>query len=571
MSLSLQRILFLLLLSLVFAKDAHAQEASFKTQIDAKQVVEGGTFTVEFVILNADPKDFSAPSFKPFKVISGPSQSYRSTFINGKGTKSVSFSYTLLATKQGKYRIEGAEANINGKLLRSNSVVLQVVKSSTVTQNGSEQIYIKAEVDTNAAYIGQQVLLRYKIYTQTNIENYNILSESSYPGCYPQALMNGHRHSIVKEVIDGVQYSTKILREIALFPQQGGKIEIEPIVVQVGIPSGKVRRGLFSSYGVERRNLTSNSLALHVKSAYDGAPPTFCGAVGQFLANISVSPPLVTTDDAISVLIQLQGDGDVKTIRPPRLQLASHFEVYEPKIKEEKMINSSDSIMGIKTIEYLVLGNEPGTYDITPSITYFDPHTTSFKILTDTFTVEIEQGSGKRKTTSTQDNDLENLEDQLAGISHDLQLRKKRDPIYIRPWYLASFAIPVLAFIVLTIRSRRNADTDVAEDPKAIAKERLQASKALMDKGEYASFFEEVSYSLKQFICHQLQIDVADLSKQKVRALLVEHKIDPQLITHTMSLLDQCDLALYAGQLDSQKVHKTYDDAVNLLTELSQL
>ncbi|MBK8502021.1 MAG: protein BatD [Saprospiraceae bacterium] len=546
-----------------------AQQARFSASIDAKQVLVGSTFSVEFMVENSDADNFQAPNFNPFKVVSGPSQSFRSTFINGVGTRSVSFSYTLQATRVGKFTIPAATVIVKGKTMRSNPVTLEVLKGEDIAKTGagaSPQIFIQAEVDSNRVYIGQQVMIRYKIYTQVNIENYNILTEASYAGCFAQAL-DTYKEPVLKQVIQGKEYSTKVLRKVAIFPQQGGKIEIEPLVVQVGVPSSSsVRRGLLSSFGLERKNINSNSITLNVTSPHDHSPGDFSGAVGHFTVDYALRPNQATTDDAISITLRIRGNGDVKTIRAPELVLPSGFEVFDPKIKEEKMINATDSVRGDKIIEYLVIGHRPGQYQIKPSFTYFDPSTGTYSTVVDSFPVLITQGSGALSATG--DNTLKQEDDELHPIIHNLDLHKIRKPLYQRPWYIGTFIVPLLAFLFVSWRAKRSVTQEVQVDPHAVARERLQKAKQYMDEASHKQFYEEIAYSLKEFISYKLNIPMADLSKQKITEVLRNNSVQESVIEQTIELLNRCDYALYAGIHDHTKVQNTYTDALEILTGL---
>ncbi|MCB0665233.1 MAG: protein BatD [Saprospiraceae bacterium] len=546
------------------------QQVRFTTSIDAKQVIVGSTFSIEFKVENSDANNFSPPNFGPFKVISGPSQSYQSTYINGIGTRSVGFSYTLQATRAGKFTISGASVKIKGKEMKSNSVNIEVLREQDVVQSErTPQIFIRAEIDSNQVYIGQQLMIRYKIYTQVNIENYNILTESNYAGCFAQAL-DTYKEPVVKEVINGREYSTKVLRKVAVFPQQGGKIEIDPMVVQVGIPSrSSVRRGLLSSFGLERKNINSNGLSLIVQSAYDDAPEDFTGAVGNFTAGFSVRPNQATTDDAISVIIRIQGNGDVKTIRNPELNLPREFEIFEPKTKEEKMINATDSVRGEKIIEYLIIGHQPGTYQIKPSFTYFDPQKGIYQTIVDSFPVSIQQGTGVLSTTA--DNTLRQETEGIQPIEQSTKLHRVRKPLYLRPWYLTGYVVPILAFLFLSWRTKNQKEKVEEFDPHAVAKDRLQTAREHMLQGASRAFYEEIALSLKQFIAFKLNLQASELSRQRITESLLANKVETALEMEVRQLIEKCDLALYAGYSDPSKIESTYQEAVQLITKLNEV
>ena len=184
-------------------------QVSFVASTDAKQVVENGYFQVTYTLNNARGGNFKAPSFKKFKVLNGPSRSMSTTIINGKATQKVSYSYSLQPSKVGKITLAPATINVNGKTLKSNALLIDVIKASEASKNASEeqQIFVKAEIDTNLVYVGQQLVVDYKLYTTVNIENYDIAFEPEYQGFFARDIRRFDSRA-VREVVDGVQYTT---------------------------------------------------------------------------------------------------------------------------------------------------------------------------------------------------------------------------------------------------------------------------------------------------------------------------------------------------------------------------
>ncbi len=546
-----------------------AQEVSFKSYSGAKQVVVGGTFDVTFSIENADEKNFKPPDFTPFRRIAGPSQSYQSSFVNGKSSKSISYSYTLQATKVGTFTMEGAVATINGKLQKSNTIKIEVVPESKALTKGDEKakIFLRAELDTNHLYVGQQAVLQYKIYTQVNIENYNILAESSYDGCFTQVL-DAYKDRAIKEVIDGEQYTTKVLRKVSIFPQQNGKISIEPLAVRVGIPDRtKRRRSFFSSFNLKTKNISSNPVELMVRSPHTNAPSSFTGAVGSFSADFLLHPNKLTTDDVITLRLKIVGNGDVKMIRPPQLELPVEFEAYDPKVIDEKMINATDSVRGEKVIEYLLLGKSPGHYQLKPTFTFFDPRQGRYSRIQDSFDIEIKQG----KTLTQSDNRLRPAdEDQLAGPILSTELVRDRKNIISTVWYWSLIGVPMLGFLMMLWHKKRQESkrADSVVDHTAIAHERLATAKQHLENQKAQAFFEELALCLKNYLASKIGLPVAEQSKEVIRRHLAEASVGDDAIIKLIEVLNQCDYALYAGIHDPGRMDKTYNEAVDIVKVL---
>ncbi|NND09380.1 MAG: protein BatD [Saprospiraceae bacterium] len=549
-----------------------AQQVSFTAQVDAKQVVAGGSFTVTFTLQNAEGEAFQAPEFPNSQVISGPSQSFRSTFINGRSSTSVGYSYTLLATQEGTIKIGPASIQVKGKTLRTNPIQIQVVKARDPAASNEDvqapDIFIRAEVDAGQAYIGQQIVIWYKIYTQINIENYNILSESSYDGCYSQVL-DAFREPVVKEVINGVQYSTKVLRKVAVFPQQSGKIEFEPLVVRIGIPDKARRRSFFSSFSLKTRNLSSDGITLFVKSAYDGALGNFSGAVGHFKPSFTLSKDQITTDDALTLRLQLVGNGDVKTVRPPGLVLPKGLDQYDPKTIDEKMINGNDSIRGVKTIEYLLTAEQPGRYEIKPAFTHFDPRKRVYITHKDSFSILVSKGMHPNQVSGDQERSQSGQE--LAPLMLSTNSRRTGSIWVTKPWYWLIALAPLLGIVAFYFHTKHKIkeQTPLA-DPRNMAHIRLAKAKELMKAGKAGEFYEEIAFSVKQFIGSKLDIPNAELSKESIIATLAQYAQYEKLTELVSDLLQRCDFAIYAGGNESERMVSTYGQAVRIIDQLDK-
>ena len=200
---------------------------SFEAFCDAKKVVLGNNFEIDFTLKNANGEHFKAPSFNDFEVLYGPSSNVSTQIINGVVSRQMGYSYTLMPKKVGKFRIGSATIQVNGKLLKTSPLTIDVVKGrkgQVSVQDAGAQVFIQAEPNFTDAKIGQQVLVDYKLYTTVNIDSYSTMEESAYDGFFPQQVKR-FNSQVLREVVDGVQYTTKILKRVALFPQQAGILE----------------------------------------------------------------------------------------------------------------------------------------------------------------------------------------------------------------------------------------------------------------------------------------------------------------------------------------------------------
>lgn len=94
-----------------------AQEVEFKASAPA-QVIMGKPFQLVYQV-NQRAKDLRVPEFTNFDYIAGPftSQSSSTSFVNGKRTSTftLSYTYTLMANKEGSFTIQPATIKVDGE------------------------------------------------------------------------------------------------------------------------------------------------------------------------------------------------------------------------------------------------------------------------------------------------------------------------------------------------------------------------------------------------------------------------------------------------------------------------
>ncbi len=551
-------------------------QVSFVASTDAKQVVENGYFQVTYTLNNARGGNFKAPSFKKFKVLNGPSRSMSTTIINGNATQKVSYSYSLQPNKVGKFTLAPATISVNGKTLKSNALLIDVIKASEASKNASEeqQLFVKAEIDTNLVYVGQQLVVDYKLYTTVNIENYDIAFEPEYQGFFARDIRRFDSRQ-VREVVDGVQYITKVLKRIALFPQQTGLQTIAPMTVRLGVITGNKRpNSFFFSNQIKPVNVQTNPLDINVKSLPTPVPPSFSGAVGKYAMNSFVDKTNITTDDAIAIKLTIQGNGDIKRLQPPNLNFPSVFEVYEPKVLDEVSQESGGTLKGQKTIEYLAIPKQKGQYQLNPSFTYFDTDSAKFiTLVPNVFNLNIRQGKGT-PTTQLPVTPKEVNKD-IRYIKTATSFNSKGTPF---PKTGLFYGLLLLPFLVLggayaykrLLAKNGNIDIALLKSKRAqkVAEKRLAIANEFLKANKSRDFYDEVSRALLGYVCDKLSIPLSELTKDNVRQKLQSLKVQEQHITNYMSIIKITEMALFAGMDNSASMQETYQKSVKVISEI---
>ena len=129
--------LFIVLVSWIGASDALAQDGSFTASVETSQIAAGEQFQVTFTFAGSDynsVRNFKAPDFGQFVVISGPNQSTNMQSMNGKMSASIAYTYMLYARQPGKMTIGSATIEYKDKALKSQPIQVEVTQGKPKQQ-----------------------------------------------------------------------------------------------------------------------------------------------------------------------------------------------------------------------------------------------------------------------------------------------------------------------------------------------------------------------------------------------------------------------------------------------------
>lgn len=77
----------------------------------------------------------------------------------------------------------------------------------------------------------------------------------------------------------------------------------------------------------------------------------------------SINTTQVKADEAVTIKLELSGEGNMKMLRIPELKFPADFDVYDPKVTNN-FKTTTRGVSGTKTIEYLVIPRYSGSFTI---------------------------------------------------------------------------------------------------------------------------------------------------------------------------------------------------------------
>lgn len=591
----MRRILFLFTL-VVMAGLArlNAQEIEFKA-IAPEAVVMGQQFRLTYSV-NAEAKDLRVQELPDFDVLMGPtpSQSHSTQIINGKRTSETNFSFTyiLMAKKEGTFNIPPATIKVKNANYTSNALVVKVLPPDKVDEASAQNtqqsnalsnkdFFMRMIVSKRNIYEQESILVTFKLYfipSALTPQTFQSMKFPDFEGFLVQEIEQPQTGIQTKmENYNNRNYQTAILKEVVLFPQRSGTLTIEggkyDVVAQVR-NSNQQGRGFFDDFFDMYRDvkvtLTTPPSTIEVKSLPSGKPAGFGNAVGNFTMTTDINATQVKADEAVTVTVKINGTGNLRVIKNPEVIFPNDFEIFDPNVTMNTK-NSTAGVSGSKTIEYMAIPRYGGEFEI-PAIafSYFDPKTATYKtIKSEPYKLQVEKGEGEGNAPVV--SNYTNRES-VRVLGQDIRYLKVKDIDFISKeelffgsfLYYMSYLVPLILFFIFFFIYRKqvkeNANIALVRTKKAnkMAVRRLKNAGKLMKENKKEEFYEEVSRALWGYLSDKLNMPQATLTKDNVEAVLLQHGVKEELIKEFLDILNTCEFARYAPSQASDAMDQLY-------------
>jgi BatD DUF11 like domain len=459
-----------------------------------------------------------------------------------------------------------------------------------------KNIFIRVVTDKNTCYVGQPVLVTYKLYTRLKSESsftknpslngFSVIDMQPLPGA-----------DFSVEKIDGREYNVFLLRRAQLYPLQAGVLQLDIAEVENNIRFIKeayfqtrqeyqFNREQYLNYltsNFDNANIpaaaiahhkvmvSSNPVSITVKDfPAAGKPAAFKGAAGSFSIKASLEKKQLTTDDAGKLLITISGAGNMMLLTAPEIKWPEGVEVFEPKVSEE-FSKDNIPVSGARYFEFAFTLSQPGTF-IIPSVSfsYFDTKAGRYKTdSTQPMKIEVVQGNGTNSTMAT-----------IAEGAPEKFFNK----IFTNRWWVAGPVIGMilcglffwlrnenkkdkLAAIALEKVKENSAKSEPAiiqipADPLAPAAEQLQ-------KGTTAEFYTTLNSCLKNHLAAILSMHPAEMNKKTLADSLDKRGTANSISVALTGLFDDIEWQLYTPFADASKMSEFYQRAVEITAALN--
>ncbi len=608
----MRKSLFSLIISLLTIVTAWA-DATIRLQAP-NAVAVGQQFRVEYVV-NARASECRATiESEGFEVLYGPSTSSSSStsIVNGQVSSEVrtTFSYVLLATKEGTYTLPAATCKCEGKALTSGTATIKVLPADEEVQQGGGQssrrsqqsqqqsagkfnkddCHLVLDLSKTSLYEGEALVATLKLYWRNSqMGNPTEVKLPDFEGFTVQEMDNNNAQATL-EHYQGANYQMYPLAKWLLFPSRSGELTIPAASLKANVQIVTTRRsGGFFDWPMEYTQnvevpLQSSQRKLSVKPLPSGKPASYMNAVGDFKVSSELTASQVKTNDAVIYRITIEGIGNLKYVREPEPDFPSDFEVFDPKVDLNTSATSA-GVKGKKVIEYTVIPRHSGSFQI-PALEfgYFDVKSGQYRTLqTSSHSLVVEKGAGDDNASAGSVDFSGSNQERLRVLGNDIRylhnvdadsLDKDQEPFYGSVLYWLFFLVPFLAFIVIAIIYRRqlrlNADVVGKRTRKAgkVAERRLKAASAALKAKDETNFYESIHKALLGYVGDKLRIPLSDLSIDNIQQTLLDHKVGDTTIQDVKYVLETCQFARYAPSHDASAMDELYRKTSQVIDNL---
>src|SRR5437588_2950084 len=350
-------------------------------------------------------------------------------------SSSVTYNYTILPLKAGKFKIPPQTVRVGNDSLRTAELVLNVAQGSSSSGSsagsaqsrqstvGSKVAFAELIVAKKDAYVGEMVPAEIRLGFDPRARGrLQEGPELSGQGFTTQKLQQPRENL---ETIGGRTYQVYTFKT-AIAAARPGKFEIGPVTAKAAVvlprrpsaPRTSRPRSPFDLFNLddpfsdpffsdpfgamgERIELPiqSESATLNVKPLPPNAPVNFSGAVGNFTMAVDAKPKTVQVGDPINVTSTITGRGNFDRMNGPALEDERGWHKYPPssKFKQDDDVGMS----GEKTFEMVIAPNEKKPAVPPLVFAYFDPVKENYVTLRSTAVpIQVEGGAGQSAATA---------------------------------------------------------------------------------------------------------------------------------------------------------------------------
>ena len=559
-------------------------QVNFRAIVPQHPIGPGESFQVQYIIENAEKvSDFSPPAFEGFRLVSGPHM------YSGDGpVAQKNLVFTLAALREGNFKIPGATCLADGKLEKSNAVIIRVISEKEMDETSyflkqgedplqkiRENLFLKLTIDKSTCFVGEPLVATFKLYSRLESKS-NIIKNPGFYGFSVYDMVNVNDQSQSEEKLNGHWFDVHTVLKVQLYPLQSGTFTIDPMELanevefsrsvvskkteqevtenMYGAPADADKNKNADVYKVNIRTdpVTVRVRPLPVKNAAD----TFAGAVGNFSIKAFVEKDTVSKNEEDSLIITISGAGNFQRVGSPIVNWPKDIESFEPLVGDT-LNRQQVPLTGARRFRYIFLSNKPGQYTIPPvSFSFFDLGTKSYKtVKSKSITVFIKEKIKQEGSVAV-----------TETVDEGSRLK----------WWstIASVVILIVGIFAFVRRTQTKTShydelnkLNVPENTPATVEEILIPASLALDN-ENKVFYKELDRSIWSYFKIRFPDSNINMSKSDLAAFLSRKAIRPEIINRLMAVIHQCETGIYTNAEMNVNKLEVFENTTEVLTAI---
>ena len=574
--------------------DVAALQLEAHASVTPSVVPLNGQFTLDVEVRGTNQMDVepSLPDLGDFSRYIGRNSSTSVQMINGVTTVSLIIQYRYRAILEGTFEIGVVEVEAGGQVLRTQPVTLTVSTAGAAVAGGSgpenpagvgsDDLFIVAEVGKTRVYQNEPIEVSYRLFTRVNVTSYTLVDLGESEGFWVEEVPGPQSPEVEQRVRGGQPYTTAVVRRVVLFPAGSGTKTIEPLSVEVSVQVRRQARSIFDDFfgggSQVPAVIVSNPVEVEVLPLpVAGRPQSFTGLVGRLNVSASIDRSSVETNDAVTLELIVEGEGNLRGLAAPIIDFPGDFEVFPPEVTET-IDRAGSRIRGSRAYTYVLIPRSPGEKSIPPvEMSYFDAE------------------SGLYATSASEPLRLEVTGDAIIGVPigragvetlrEDIRFIRIGPPslgalggsLADAPEFWIVALLPLVALLgALGLRThwdRLEGDVAYARGRRAgrVAKKRLGEARRVMAQGDARAFYAEVERALRGFLADKLNVAEAGFMSEFAEAELRRRGVPVVATKKYFGCLSECDRARFAPPSSSaEERSEFFDRAVDAMASVQE-
>lgn len=536
------------------------QSAEIQAVVDRTHIGSGESVGLTVTVKGGEGTVDISP-IRDFRMMSGGT-STRVQVINGRLSKEVNHTYTLIPLKEGRLVIPSLTVTVDNTPLKTAEIVV-AVSPKTQVKTGSQDVFAEGAVSNSSPYDGEQIVYTFKLFNAAQIANARF-QKPEFSGFTAKEVEKSQK--TYRTVLNGREYNVTDLT-ILLIPIGAGTKTIDPAILECDLvqrqttrksPFGMLDDPFFGQGRLERRVIRTEPLKVAVKPLppFEGTGQ-FSGLVGTFQIQSQLDKLMLNVGESATLSVIVSGTGNIMDASAPEISIPDAFKRYKDA-PQEHIQHGMNGFTGEKIFRTALVPLTEGQYTLAPvALNYFDVSSGQYQTrMTDPVTISVhpsrEKDSLEVHATSPSP-ESKPMKQNVEFTGRDiLPLKEDMNALEIQKTmsmsrFWALLLAPALLCLAVKIHLMRSTKK---EDPSGLMAQR--ADQALKDACRpdvsVEAFLTSLSRSLVSTLLSKAGVKGESLTYAEAESILRLRGFSQEIAGSATRLLARIDSARFSGQ-----------------------